>query len=363
MKVPAILRGPAFLFILVLVLAACQAENGASPTEEPPESEPASTSSAPAESEPAESEPAEAEGTTEFTVAFTTPGVSSVPLLEAIERLNADGYTIEAPTVGSSELAVDGVCRGEFAFSSGATNAVLLADQAGCDIKVVGNRVDNEWTVYAATDITECADLDGRRLAIHSEGAVSTAMVRNYIETNCPGTEPEYLIIEGSQNRLAALLADEIDASPLELADAIIVDEQAADRYALLASLAQQLPELKPTAVYANGEFISANPGSVQALLQAQVEVHRDIAEDPALFRDLILKHLPETDEATLDIVVDQYLELELLGVNGGMDEAGIEYTLNFFNDALDDLDGSLTVEDVSDLSHLEAVLDEIGRE
>jgi NitT/TauT family transport system substrate-binding protein len=360
MKVPAILRGPAFLFVFVLVLAACQAETGASPSEEAPEQSAAPSGSSQA---PAASEPTEPEHATEFTVAFTTPGVSSVPLLEAIERLNAEGYTIDAPTVGSSELAVDGVCRGEFAFSSGATNAVLLADQAGCDIKVVGNRVDNEWTVYAATDITECAGLDGRRLAIHSEGAVSTAMVRNYIETECPGTEPEYLVIEGSQNRLAALLADEIDASPLELADAIIIDEQASDRYVLLASLAQQLPELKPTAVYSNGDFISENPGSVEALLRAQIEVHREIAEDQELFKELILKHLPETDEATLEIVVQQYTELELLGVNGGMDQEGIEYTVSFFNDALEDLDGSLTVEDVSDLSHLEAVLDEIGRE
>lgn len=362
MKVPAMLRGPALLF--VLVLAACQSGTEASPSEAAPDSEaPVSSEALGGSESPAESEAAAPEGATEFTVAFTTPGVSSVALLEAIDRLNSQGYTIDAPTVGSSELAVDGVCRGEFAFSSGATNAVLLADQAGCDIKVVGNRVDNEWTIYAATDITECADLDGRRLAIHSEGAVSTAMVRNYIETECPGTEPEYLVIEGSQNRLAALLADEIDSSPLELADAIIVDDQASDRYSLLASLAQQLPELKPTAVYGNGDFIAENPGSVQALLKAQIEVHREIAVDADLFRELILKHLPETDEASLDIVVEQYTELELLGVNGGMTEEGMEYTLTFFNDSLEDLDGSLTLEDVSDLSHLEAVLDEIGSE
>lgn len=357
MKVPVSLRGPALLVILLFVLAACGGGGSSTaPSAAAPESEAPASAAAPEESEPAEPDHA-----TEFTVAFTTPGVSSVPLLEAIERLNAEGYTIDAPEVGSSELAVDGVCRGEFAFSSGATNAVLLADQSGCDIKVIGNRVDNEWTVYAATDITECADLDGRRLAIHSEGAVSTAMVRNYVETNCPGTEPEYLIIEGSQNRLAALLADEIDASPLELADALIVEDQASDRYALLASLAQELPELKPTAVYGNGDFLAENAGAAMALLRAQIEVHREVADDPELLADLILKHLPETDEATLETVTQQYVELELFGVNGGIDAAGMEYTLNFFNDALEDLDGSLTLEDVSDLSILEAVLDELG--
>ena len=87
-------------------------------------------------------------------------------------------------------------------------------------------RVQNEWTLYAKNDIADCAGLDGKKLAIHSQGAVSTSMVKNYVATVCSGTEPEYIVIEGSPNRVAALRANQIDASPLELADAIGIDAQ-----------------------------------------------------------------------------------------------------------------------------------------
>ena len=84
--------------------------------------------------------------------------------------------------------------------------------------------VANDWSVLAKADIVHCADLDQRRMAIHSECSVSAAMLRAYIEKTCPGTEPEYLIIPGSENRASALLVGEIDAAPVELIDAVRIN-------------------------------------------------------------------------------------------------------------------------------------------
>lgn len=300
--------------------------------------------------------------TKKFTVAFTSPGVSSVPLLQAIDDLNAQGFEIDAPVVGESELAVQGVFQGQFQFSSGTTNGVLLANQQGGNIKIITSRVANEWTVYATNDIADCKALEGKKLAIHSEGAVSTAMVKNWVDTECPGTKPDYLIVEGSQNRLAALLAGQIDASPLELADAIVLEQKGGDKYHVLTSLAETLPNLKPTTVYGNGDFMAKNPGTTEALIKAQLEVHRKIAEDPAYFKQIILKHLPDTDQGTLDTVIERYLDLGLFDPNGGLSEEDLKYTIDFFSKASDEIKPGLTVDDVAQLSYVNAVLDVIGR-
>ena len=51
-----------------------------------------------------------------------------------------------------------------------------------------------------------------------------------------------------------------------------------------------------------------------------------------------------------------------LFDVNGGLDEEGVEFTLNFFTEA-GVVEPGLTVDQIADLSHLEGVLEEIGRQ
>jgi NitT/TauT family transport system substrate-binding protein len=350
------------LLALLLLVSACGGGASTSPSasQAASQSAPGSTSAAPSASQAATLPEPE---TKKFTVAFTSPGVSSVPLLQAIEDLNSQGFEIDHPVIGESELAVQGVFQGKFAYSSGTTNGVMLANQQGGDIKIISSRVANEWTVYGTKEIADCMALDGKKLAIHSEGAVSTAMVKNWVDTECPGTKPNYLIVEGSQNRLAALLAGQIDASPLELADAIVLEQKGGDKFHLLTSLAETLPKLKPTTVYGNNDFMKKNPGTTEALIKAQLDVHRKIANDPAYFKQIILKFLPDTDQSTLDTVVQRYLDLKLFDPNGGISEDDITYTIDFFTKASGgNIKPGLTAKDVADLSYLNAVLVVMGR-
>jgi NitT/TauT family transport system substrate-binding protein len=291
-----------------------------------------------------------------FTVGFTTPGIPSVGLLEAIETLEAEGYEIETPEVAEPELLVEGIINGEFQFSSETTTAALLGAQLGGDIKVIADLTLNSWTLYGTSDITECADLDGKRLAIHSEAGVSTAMVRNYIEAECPDASPDYLVIAGSPNRYAALLAGEIDASPLELSDAIALENEAGDRFNQLTNFAESLPTVHPTTVYGNGEFMSQNPEATEALLVALLEQNRRIAEDPAYLQELIDKHLGDVPD--VEEVAERYAPL--FPTDGGLDEQAVEDTIEFGVDA-QVIEEGLTVEQAADLSYLEAAREQLG--
>jgi NitT/TauT family transport system substrate-binding protein len=310
--------------------------------------------------------PTELPGTKEFSVGFTSPGLSTAPYLAALDAMRADGYTIETPIIESSELLTQGVASGQFAFGSGANNSVLAANEAGANLKVVAARVNNEWTLYVRTEtIKACADLTGKSLAIHSEGAVSTAMVKNYIEENCSGTTPNYVVIPGSPNRLAALLADQIDASPLELGDSLTIDTQAADRFSLLTSLAEDLPNLQTTSIYVNGDFAAENPGTVMALVRAVITEYRRIAGDAALLQEDAEEFTADSiDPATIEMAAVKYTELGMFPVNGGVTAENLDYTAEFFGpDGAAAVTKVFALDEWADLSFLEAILDELGTE
>lgn len=352
-------RGLGLLAAGALVLGACTTGATASPSSQP-SAPPASGSSG----EPSAAA-TEMPGTKEFTVAFTSLGMSSAPFLAALDDLRGQGYTIETPEIAESELVTQGTASGEFAFGSGANNSTLTAVEAGANLKVLLNRVNNEWTMYARNDITSCEQLDGKRLAIHSEGAVSTAMVKNYVQENCPGTEPNYLVIPGSPARLAALLADEIDASPLELTDAVTVDLEASDRFSLLASLSQDLPDLQTTSIYVNGDFAAENPGTVYAVVKAVLEQFRQIDGDAAYLEQVASEYVGDVlDAETLDDAAAKYVDLEMFPVNGGLTEENLQYTAEFFGpDGTGATSELIPVDQFADLTFLEMALDELGRQ
>lgn len=350
-------RWTAVVIASVLVLAAC---TPAAPATQRP------TQAAPTVSAPTAAPTTAITNSKDFWIGFTSTGLSSAPFLAAIADLNAnDGYDIKTPVLAQSELVTEGVAQGQFAFGSGANNAVLAAIQEGANLKVLVDRVSNEWTLYARTAVTECAGLDGQRLALHSDGAVSTAMVRNYIETNCAGTEPQEVFIEGSPNRVAALLADQIDASPLELGDSITIDNEAGDRFSLLSSFSADLPDLKTTSIYVNGDWAEQNPQSVTDVVRAVIEQFRLVADDPAYLEQIAREQVPDAiNDETIAQATQRYVDLEMFPVNGGLTEENLQYTAEFFGpEGTGSVDEVIPLEEWSDLSFLNTVLDELGRQ
>lgn len=300
-------------------------------------------------------------GTKTFKVVFTSIGLSSTPMLAAIDALRKDGFTIDTPEIAESELALQGLAKGDFAFGSGTTSGVLAVAEKGAKIKILMDRLSSEWTVYATANIKTCADLDGKKLAIHSEGAVSSAMVRDYLNTNCPAAKPNFLIVPGSDNRLAALLAGQIDASPLELSDAIALEAKGGAKFVQVTNFAKTLPTVHPTTVYANGDFLTANPDSARALIKAILLEHRKIAGNAKYLEDITVKYFPKIAKETLPAAAKQYVDLKMFDVNGGLTPELVQASIDFFA-AAGSIKAGMKVSDVSDFSHLNLVLQEIGK-
>jgi NitT/TauT family transport system substrate-binding protein len=354
MRQRPLLRVLALVFGAIFLFAACTG-GGASTAPS------TAASNAPAASTGASAAPSLA-GTKTFSVGFTSLGLSSVAFLAALDDLRGQGYTIEAPEVAQSNLLVEGVAAGQFAFSSGTTLSFLLAAQKGSPVTIIGNRVGNEWTVTAKNAIADCAGLAGQRMAHHSESAVGTFMARNWIKETCSGTQPDELILAGSDNRANALKANQIDATELELSDAISVLTTDGDKFHILTNFSETLPQLKPSTIVGNSEFLKANPGTAVALLTAITAQNRKIAADATggYLKSLAVKYLKNVNAATIDAVTKKYVELKLFETNGGINTESLTYTIKFFTDA-GALTAGLTPEKAGDLSYLEKALASLG--
>ena len=288
--------------------------------------------------------------------------IDDVAALLAFEKMQDEGFAVAPTFYAQGELAAAAVAGGQADFGVGASTVWLTAILAGEPLAGIMEQTANGWSVMGILDVTSCEEIGGMRTAIHSEGSVSTAMLRAYIDENCPGTEPEYLVIPGSENRAAALMAGEIDVTPSELIDSIRVMELRPGEFHRVANFATDLPGLKTGGYWVRTGFADENPEAVESFIRNVLEVHRRINDEPEWFVEQVPRFLEMEDEdiALLPGIVDALLAINNYPVNGGLTLESGQFTIDFFTDA-GRLDAGLTAEQAFELSYLENVLAEIG--
>ncbi|MEM7336603.1 MAG: ABC transporter substrate-binding protein [Chloroflexota bacterium] len=290
--------------------------------------------------------------------------IDDVVALLAFEKMQDEGFAVAPTFYAQGELAAAAVASGQADFGMGSSTVWLSAILAGAEIKGVMEQAANGWSVMGLESIESCEDIGGMRTAIHSEGSVSTAMLRAYIGENCPGTEPNYLVIPGSENRAAALMAGEIDVTPAELIDSIRVQALQPGEFHRIANFATDLSGLRTSGYWVSQEFAQSNPEAMHTFIRNVLEVHRQVNEDPEWFIEQVPRFLELEDEdiALLPEIVDALLAIDSYPVNGGLSLESGQFTIDFFTDA-GRLDAGLTAEQAYDLSYLDAVLAEIGEQ
>ena len=130
-----------------------------------------------------------------------------------------------------------------------------------------------------------------------------------------------------------------------------------------MSSFSADLPDLKTTSIYVNGDWAAQNPESVKAVVRAVVEEFRLVSADEAYLKSVAEAQVPDAINAdTIDQAVAKYVELGMFPVNGGVTEENLQYTAEFFGpDGTGTVDSVIPLEQWADLSYLEAVLGELG--
>lgn len=287
--------------------------------------------------------------------------IDDVAAMIAFEKMQDEGLAVAPTFYSQGELAAAAVAGGQAQFGVGASTVWLGAIQAGAPIIGIMEQTANGWSVMATEDINTCEDVNGKRTAIHSEASVSTAMLRAWIGSTCPDIKPNYLVIPGSENRAAALMAGEIDVTPAELIDSVRIMELRPGEFHRIANFATDLPDLKTGGFWVRSDFAKQNPDVIKAFIRNVLEVNRHIVDDQDWFMEQVPRFLPDVETDLLPKIAEGLLSINNYPVNGGMVETSGQYTIGFFTDS-GRLDPGLTAEKAYDLSYLNAVLDEIGR-
>ncbi|MCP2636141.1 ABC transporter substrate-binding protein [Microbacterium sp. HD4P20] len=290
------------------------------------------------------------DGADSFTVALIEPDLTTVPLMEAVDQLNDDGYDIDIVELAEPELAIEGLAKGDYAISAEATSPALIAIEQGAPIRIIADVIGNQWAVYGAEGVESCEDLVDRPVGIFSEGAVATAMVKEWVAEECAEGEPDYLVIGGSDVRAQALLTGQIDATALEIADVVTLAETTDADFTTVVDFGMALPDLHPQTVYANADFLTDSPEAAQAFVDALIEIHTSINDDPAYLVELAVKHLGAEDDATQQEIAQAYVDAGLFDA-AALTPENVQSTIDFFTEA--GVVGDLKAEDVADLSFL----------
>ena len=300
----------------------------------------AACTAAPAETEPAATDdgqetsaPTDAPRTGSARIGRGSLSIAYVPSEMAFERLMEMGYELEITEFSSTSTQVQAAAEDAFDISTITAAANVPALDAGLDFEFFMSRNLNEFVLVARSDLTTCESLDGQRLAVHSPTDITGLLTANWLEENCPDAEPDVQIVEGSENRLAGLLQDQLDASPLDIQDTQLLLAERPDDFHVLANWVTEFPLLG--GVYAAPpQWLADNEEFVKDFIRVHLEVWDEIYANPDLLVQEAIERLPQADPEILEAVAMEYLEFEVFPPDGDLSEELVDQTLSFFAEA-----------------------------
>ncbi|HEY6792822.1 MAG TPA: hypothetical protein VI365_36480, partial [Trebonia sp.] len=154
-----------------------------------------------------------------------------------------------------------------------------------------------------------------------------------------------------SATRAAALVAGQVDASPLELDDVDKILGQTGSAYHVLIAYDSALPWILGNVIFTSKSFLSAHKPVAQAYVNALAEADTEAYADPNGFLAKYSNLLSGYTESVLKDSMDQSAAAHIWGTSGGLlTTSDVAKTLSF-----DETDGLLTAAQVSQLKATES--------
>lgn len=315
------------------------------------------------DTKPAPDASAPSKAPVQVTVAHSSSAsLGDVVEMLAWESLKGKGYEVNVKFLAKPELAVQALANGDAQFVAISSPTGMAAVQAGAKMKMVMEHKRNEWSMAGTADLKEPKQLDGKRVAIHSEGSITNALVK---WTNQKyGTKPKILVIPGSDVRAQALISGQIDASPLEIQDALGVEAKAPGKFRILIAYSELFPNLNGTAFWVSNDWLAKNPQAVQDLIAANLEARRKAKANPNWLIGEAKRLFPQLDPKLVETVVNAYLKAGIWDVNGNLTPQTAEFSLKFYSEAGSIKGGDLLKPEMYyDFGPLDAALKRLGKQ
>jgi ABC-type nitrate/sulfonate/bicarbonate transport system substrate-binding protein len=287
--------------------------------------------------------------------------VSHIPWLMAVDVLKEEGYTMRTVDFSATDPAtVVAMEQEELDITALSNQLAWSAIGKGAPLVTFLDTAEIPFVLATTIEIQECADLDGRSVAISSMTSVSGAMFKAYVEGNCPDAKPNMLIVKRSNSRVAALLSGEVDAATLDHQDLAYLQGEEPGAYHALIVFADEFPGLQTNSYVMRTDFGEQYPEFVKDLIREVVTARRSL-QDPQTLREEIINYL-EVEPSEAQKLADLYLSRNTWDVRGEYTLDTVQATMDFLQE-YGDLPPETEAKDAADLSYYEEVLDEIGRQ
>jgi ABC-type nitrate/sulfonate/bicarbonate transport system substrate-binding protein len=290
-----------------------------------------------------------------------TPNVKDIPRLMAIDSLKEQGYDVEMTNFAQSELIPAAMERGDIDIGDSTTNQAWTAITKGLDIRSVVGEANITFYLVTKQNIQTCRDMDGRAIVFSNRTSIGYLMFEDYIKQNCPGASPQIVLITNSNNRIASLQSGSVDGAYIEIEDWLVLDRQAPGRFRIAINYAKEFPQIQFSTFTARRLWAQQNPGIVQDFVRELLVAHRRVVGHPDTLRDEIAKYF-STDPAQAQEWAAAFAAADVWDVNGALTTQNLQFTIDYLA-VKSSFPSNIKITDVADLSYLNAVLGEIGRQ
>ena len=286
--------------------------------------------------------------------------VQKVPTIQALDALKQAGHDVTVTYLSQPQDAVTAVVRGDANFGSASASTVIAAIAQGNPIKAIAQANAADYVLVAPVDVTGIEGLNGLRVGIHAKVSTTTLLV-NVALAAYPTVKPQILVVPGSANRIQALAAGQLDASPIQIGDVAKLDQLAPGKFHVIYDFAKEQPGLMDSALFTSDDVLKSDPTLVKQFLEAQLTAVRQDYADPTVLAAAITANVPKTTAEEGTSIAKLYVDEKVWPADGGMTADNVKLTLDALSKA-----GMVTnapaPESVADRTGLDAALKALGQ-
>lgn len=258
--------------------------------------------------------------------------IVNVPMFMTIDRLKEKGVEVSIVEFQSPETMTLALRNGEVDFIGTSAGTTFSAIDAGLEGKAFLGMAMSDFLMVAKKDLTTCQSLDGKNVGVQSREGTTGVLTIRWLEAECPDARPNVLIVPGSENRVAGLIAGQLDASPIDSQNTAQLMALKPGEFTTIESFSKA--GVLASLYFASNRWLEEQAPTVKVLVEEYNAVVNDITKDRSEFARRTKELLPDTDPEIVQAVVDGYVDRKVLVPVSGVQPDVIEDALEFYGSA-----------------------------
>jgi ABC-type nitrate/sulfonate/bicarbonate transport system substrate-binding protein len=275
-----------------------------------------------------------AQGKGKINFGFEVPlSIVNVPNFAAVDRLKEMGYEVAIAEFQSPETMTLALQKGDVDIINTSAGTAFSAIDAGFDGKVFLGQSNADFQMVARKDLQTCESLDGKRVAVQSREGTTGVLAARWFANACPTAKPDIMIVPGSENRVAGLIAGQLDASPIDTQNTANLMKQRPGEFDVIDSFSEST-KLLASVFVTRSDWLAANKQAAADFAKAYVDAVNKGAAKPDLVLEQTKKLLPDLDPAMLEEVVKGWIARGVWNPVGGVQPETIDAAIAFYSSA-----------------------------